>query len=373
MKKSAKILFALILILPLAFIGCGSNLSGKAHSSLAYFSTESRTVIYDDFSESANVDKFSACWEEIEKTIAEIERSVSVSVENSYISAFNEADAGEKVEVDKITFDILCISLQYYQETNGAFNPATGLLVDLWGFSPRFFASDYTPVKKYDRAVPSKELPETKYIEAFKTLTDFGKVTLSEENSRYYAQKPADFVEVDEKKYSMQLNLGAIGKGFACDAAYEIIEKYGYQYGFADIGSSSMKMLNDPKNPKWTISLVNPKNPSGQYAEVYMEKSAISTSGTYQRYYEIDGRTYSHIIDASSGYPAADILSSTVICESAAAGDALSTAVCVMGSSASSFISGRNEKYIFVSGSAVTTNMPQSDYKIKDNSFYAVR
>ena len=80
-----------------------------------------------------------------------IENDVSGEVSGSSIVAFNAAQAGAKVEVGKDAYEMLKIAQDVYAETGGAYNPATGLLVDLWGFSPRHRAADYAPEKPYDR------------------------------------------------------------------------------------------------------------------------------------------------------------------------------------------------------------------------------
>ena len=98
--------------------------------------------------------------EEIGQIAHEIDASLAVSSEESFIARFSAADAGETVEIDTVTYQALLAAKSVYAETSGAYNPATGLLVDLWGFSPRHMAVDYVPTMPYDRAEPELQMPD---------------------------------------------------------------------------------------------------------------------------------------------------------------------------------------------------------------------
>ena len=272
----------------------------------------------------------------------EIENDVSVDVFGSSIAAFNAAQAGAKVEVGKDAYEMLKIAQDVYAETGGAYNPATGLLVDLWGFSPRHRAADYAPEKPYDRENFLEELPDKKYIDAFSQseMLDFGAVELTEEDGKYYARKPADAwvtVEGDETVYTMQLNLGGIGKGYCADAAADVLRAAGQRYGYYNLGGSSMMLLADPSSDGgiWEVGANSPRSFSAlsHYATIRARDVALSTSGDYEQYYEIGGVRYCHIIDPDSGYPVgggSHVVCATVVGGSAAEGDARATALCCM-------------------------------------------
>lgn len=271
-----------------------------------------------------------------------IENDVSGDVSGSSIAAFNAAQAGAKVEIGKDAYEMLKIAQDVYAETGGAYNPATGLLVDLWGFSPRHRAADYAPEKPYDRENFLEELPDKKYIDAFlqPEMLNFGAVELTEEDGKYYARKPADAwvtAEGDETVYTMQLNLGGIGKGYCADRAAEIVRAAGQTHGYFNLGGSSMALFADPTRAGevWEITVNSPRTTfsDSHYATLRARDAMLSTSGDYEQYYEIGGVRYCHIVDPDTGYPVgggSHVVCATVVGGTAAAGDARATALCCM-------------------------------------------
>lgn len=329
-----------------AFTACGKggkddgnpDLSLYNYSTYAYFNTSAQWVYTRQTDE---IEK--ATWKQISEALTRVEESVSVSEENSSISKFNAAEAGAEVEIDQTAFELLKSAKEIYEKTNGAYNPAVGNLIDLWGFSTRDYDKVVYP---YDRESPQAELPSEEYIEAFRSLSDFSAVELSEREGKYYALKPDCSVtlEGDDNVYTMQLNLGGIGKGYAVDETEKIIRAAGYTNGYFNLGGSSMSVLQNPKskNSSWQIGVVNPRKGKLYTGDDFMavnEKNiCLSSSGDYNQYYMIGGKRYSHIINPQTGYPvnAAPTEKGGIICASvfglsAAEGDATTTALIVMG------------------------------------------
>ena len=276
---------------------------------------------------------------EIERLSRQIDASLSVSSQDSCISRFNAADVGETIEIDAVTYEALLTAKSVYAETNGAYNPATGLLVDLWGFSPRHMAVDYVPTTLYDRAEPELQLPDEEYLALFSdaALNDFGAVEVYEENGRFYATKPENAcVEAGGVRYTMQLNLGGIGKGYCVDEVRTHLLSQGQTQGYYTLGGSSMALLSDPTSEDgvWEVSLNAPREQFGtSYAALRAEDTVLSVSGDDEQFYTIDGVRYSHIIDTDTGIPVgggSHVVCATVVGGSAAAGDARATAIVTM-------------------------------------------
>ena len=174
MKRGIKISVCILLSSVALFCACDRELF--AYDSFARFGTQTRWVYRDGEGNAKET------WEKLLSAEEEVEASVSSERAESAVSRFNAAAAGERVEIDFTAYSLLQTAKEIYEKTEGAYNPATGLLVDLWGFSPRFRAADYTPVMPYDRADPWGELPQEKYVQAFRTLCDFAGVRLYEED-----------------------------------------------------------------------------------------------------------------------------------------------------------------------------------------------
>lgn len=374
MRKSVKTLAIFVLAaIAVAFSACGSGLTGKSYRTLAYFGTLTVIAAYDDFSAGGGAERFDSCVAEIEQTLQEIEDSISAQKGGTYISKFNEAEAGTTVEINETTYRVLLDAMRMYDLTSGAYNPAVGLLSDLWGFSPRFYEGGYVRTMPYDRDDPQAQLPDEKYINGFATLTNFGDITLSSGGGKFTATKPANVFET----YSMRLDLGGIGKGYAADRAAEIMAAYGYEYGYVNLGSSSLKLMKaaeGAKSPDWSVDVASPAG-TGTYAEIYASDISISTSGDFYRCYEIDGKSYSHIIDSKTGRPSESGISiATVLTGSAAEGDALSTALCVMSESeAQKFIADNNLHVLYAvadnGGYTVTSTLGGNKFKVTDKTF----
>lgn len=319
---------------------CACNATLAAFDDYDHFGTMTRWVYVREKTQDAQ-----AIWDKLTARADEIENSVSTEIEESDISRFNAAAAGERVSIDADTWQMLTVAKEVYEETSGQYNPATGLLVDLWGFSPRHRKANYAPELPYDREDFLEELPAEKYLKAFssESVLDFLKVELGQDEQGYYVVKPADAqVEVDGVVYTMQLNLSGIGKGFCADEGTKILQDAGQKYGYYNLGASSMVLLSDPshRDTGWSVSVTSPRyfSDSMSYATLRAHDIVLSTSGDYEQYYELEGTRYCHIVDPNTGYPigaapsqsGSYVVCATVIGGNAAAGDARATALCCM-------------------------------------------
>ena len=128
-----------------------------------------------------------------------------------------------------------------------------------------------------------------------------------------------------------RLDLGGIAKGYAIDEAARIFRRYGVPNFFIDAGGDIYVGGLNCRGERWHIGIQDPADPKGVVAIVYLSDQAVTTSGNYERFYEIAGKRLSHIIDPVTGYPQKEIASATVIAPTAIVADALSTALTVQG------------------------------------------
>ena len=323
-----------------------------------YFNAPSDFLIYYDPSSESEKQSAFAALSEVKSYVKDVERALSAERDGD-VANFNQAKAGEKISLSQTAYHAFTAAQELYTETDGAFNPAVRLSVDLWGFSPRFFSEDYRPTAVYDREDFKSNPPDEKYVTAFRSLSNFGKIELSEENGDYYAVKPDDTVTVDGISYSMQIDLGSFGKGYAADGARDILVSYGIEYGYVSLGGSSISLLKYPKENTgsgipydWRVQITYPEKERAASGEWFAYTGAkdcgISTSGDYERYYEQNGVRYCHIIDTATGAPVqTEICSAFAICPSAASADAYTTALMAMGEEkATSFLRQLSKKNI---------------------------
>lgn len=354
------------------------------------FDTTARLVVTANFANEANMRRLSELGAAVESFLGELESSLSSSVEGSCISRFNAAEAGAEVEIDELTYTVLSQAVEMYEFSDGCYNPAVYYSVDLFGFSPRFneltWQAPLTSRRPYDRltenggAVTALAAPDEEYVNIFKELAShMSELEVYQREGRYYAAKPAFTVTGPQgDEYSLALDLGGIGKGYAADVVTSMMAEYGFEYGFFDFGSSSVSALasHESQSGEWELNLTDPDDPyGGAYARVYISSSALSSSGDYEKCYTLDGVTYCHIINPFTGRPIEyGIAACTVVGGSAARADALTTALSVMGAdSAVEFVNGHLRDYKVVMAvrgedgpcRSVLTNVPDLEFNPK--------
>ena len=131
----------------------------------------------------------------------------------------------------------------------------------------------------------------------------------------------------------MKIDLGAVGKGMACDMLKVYFDASDLEGAIISVGGSILAWGDYNKaGDKWQIAIAHPRE-EGEYLGVLsIDEGFVSTSGDYERYFEEDGKRYHHIIDATKGYPAeTDLISVTIVCDSGLLSDALSTACFILG------------------------------------------
>ena len=189
------------------------------------------------------------------------------------------------------------------KKSGGAFDITIYPIVKLWGFT----------TGKYE--VPNKEeiLKNLEYV-------DSSNIKLDEKEGT---------VTVPE---NIEIDLGGIAKGYAGKKAAEKIRSMGIESALLNLGGNIQTIGSKPDGSAWGVSICNPEDSSKQLCRIEVVDKAVVTSGGYQRYFEENGKSYHHIIDPKSGYPAENgLLSVTIVDEDGMLCDALSTTLFVLG------------------------------------------
>ena len=318
-----------------------SQVNSYARTYTGIFGTDAYLRIYlpidiSDEELAQATEKANALHEEITGLLSSLDSSMNIANENSYISQFNSAEAGSEIEIDKDTYEVLNIAIRMFEETNGYYNPGVYYSVDLYGFGVR----SNNEARPYDREDPSVELPDNEYVTAFQQLGEsFAEVSTYQRDGKYYVSKPEKTVTVAGHTYSLAMDLGGIGKGYAIDLVDGLIDEAGFEYGYFNFGSSSQAINGSlSEDGKFELQFQHPRALLGVgYLSTRAANVAISTSGDYILSYTIDGTRYSHIINPKTGAPirtgiaTATVLDGRVGVYSAAEADARTTALCAMG------------------------------------------
>jgi thiamine biosynthesis lipoprotein len=313
----------------------------------AYFSTASRLLLYDDFTDPERRHAFGETWEAVKDLLEEIDQALSPSRETSDVSRYNRLRCGESIAISPHTANVLSVARQVYALSGGAYDPTVSALVDLWGFSPRFTSAYSTTTMPYDRPRLGAgfALPEDEYVEGLQELVCFPAIQME----GLTLTKTAAPVEIQGTLYEQTLDLGGIGKGYAVDQVTALLRERGYVYGHFSCGGSSLAVLQRaiaskgaPEPAQWGVAIEKPRfrtREAPAFMRVFARDMALSTSGDYEHTYMMEGVRYTHLIDPVTGYPInrpvngiqKGLCSATVFGPNAAFDDALSTALCVMG------------------------------------------
>lgn len=164
--------------------------------------------------------------------------------------------------------------------------------------------------------------PDDATIERAVAAIDYRHVELDASTNRVRFLHPATYVD-----------LGGIAKGYAVDRAIGIVQEHGVAQASISAGGDS-RILGDRRGEPWVVGVRHPRR-AGHYAvKLPLADTAVSTSGDYERFFDVDGERFHHILDPGSGRSAQGALSVTILGAEATMTDALSTSVFVLGAKA---------------------------------------
>jgi FAD:protein FMN transferase len=321
-----KLIFPILLtsLISVFFItGCKSNLKGTNERNEPVSKTEvllgtvCTLKIYDKPEESIFQQAFNR--------IREIEDKMSINKESSEVIEVNNAAGVKPVKVSEDTFYTIKKGMEYAELSRGNYDISIGPLVKLWGIGT-------------DRArVPSKE-----EIEVGKALINYKDVVL-DENSK----------TVMLNKKNMILDLGGIAKGFAADEVAKIFRQNGVEHAIINLGGNVLTVGNNVNGTLWRIGVQNPfsDNRGNIIGIVEVADKTVTTAGIYERYFEMNGVKYHHILNPFTGYPADnEVAGITIITDKSIDGDGIDTGVLLMGlNKGLDYVNSRNDmEAIFV-------------------------
>jgi thiamine biosynthesis lipoprotein len=287
--------------------------------------------------------------DEVFARIREIDNLMSVNIPVSDVSRINAAAGIKGVQVHEDVFRVIERAVYCAELSGGAFDPTVGPLVSLWGMNG-----------------DNPKVPSQEEIESVLPLVNCGGVQLD-----------ANSLSVFLIKQGMALDLGGIAKGYAADEAAAIIKKHGVKRALIDLGGNILVIGENSGARPWRVGVQNPLEKRYVYMGIIRlspEKNqhALSTSGTYERFFEADGKSYHHIFSPALGYPAENgLYSVTVIAHNSMDADALSTAVFVLGAEKGKELidSIPGTEAVFVLKDKSVQKTAGAGFTITDNSF----
>lgn len=278
--------------------------------------TQATIVIYQQGNSGADQESAAQIVQAAFDAAKKVEGLMNAYDPKSDISRINASSKDSPVNVHPLTWQVLCQSLRFNYLSDGAFNPLTGRLIKLYKWKNN----------------QQKSLPPHDKIEPAVKSARIENLMMTRQN-----------MQVASKNGAL-LDLGGIAKGFGVDAAIAELKSYGVKNAMVEIGGE-IRIIGDvpldngvtdklgEKHRPWTAGIRNPRGLGWIESLKLDDGCAIATSGDYEKFFEIDGKRYSHIIHPDTGLPVSGgVISATIISPtSCLEADALATSACVMG------------------------------------------
>ncbi len=227
------------------------------------------------------------------------------------LKTINKNAGKEPVKVDEKLIDFLIYCKEIYTITEGKTNVAMGSVLKLW----------------HDERENGLDEPENAKLPSSDALLEASFHT--DINSLIIDEKAGTVLISDAK---MQLDVGAIGKGYATEKAAELLMKRGVTSYVLNIGGNIRAIGKKPNGNGWITGITNPDKKSDEpfVCKVEIKDTSLVTSGDYERFYVVDGNNYHHIINPETLMPASYFSSVSVFVSDSGLADALSTALFCM-------------------------------------------
>lgn len=224
---------------------------------------------------------------------------------DSEISRLNEPGRANLIRLSPQTMEVIQRSLELSKETDGAFDITVLPLEEMWRFHTQ----------------SAGKIPSQVQIDDVLKLVGFNKVIIDEDEGK-----------VDFSQPGMKVDLGGIAKGFAVDKAIQALKKGGINNAMVNAGGDIYCVGRGKDLRGWKIGIQHPRKRGHLLAALTVSDRAVATSGDYERYVEVEGKMYSHIIDPCNGWPVSEMpMSVTVLAPDCTTADGLATAIFVLG------------------------------------------
>jgi len=248
--------------------------------------------------------------EAIKAALGEMERLdklMSNYKPDSELSRVNRGAGKGTIDCDEELLQVIEKSLYYSRLTQGAFDITVEPMLNLWGF--------------YDGKV---RVPSQAEVQSVLPAISYKNIIV---------ERPTSGTKggISFSNPSTRLDLGAIGKGYAVDRAVEVLKGKGIESACVNLGGNIYALGNPPGKDFWKIGVQHPREKDHLMGHLELKDRAVATSGDYERFFTVNGKRYSHILDPKTGWPVEGMVSVTVVAPSATEADALSTSVFVLG------------------------------------------
>ncbi|MGB1292924.1 MAG: FAD:protein FMN transferase [Pseudoalteromonas sp.] len=260
---------------------------------------------------------------EVNQLLKDVNQSMSTYIKDSEINNFNRIPAGQVMPISADFRAVVAESIRLGESTK-TLDVTMGPLIDLWGFGP-----DKKPTKR----------PTDEALASMIAKIGVDKLKLTEQG----LAKTID---------GLELSFSATAKGYGIDKVAELLESHGITDYMVEIGGELRISGKKPNAKEWRIAIEQPDAEPGTrkvHRILAPGNNGMATSGDYRIFYEMDGVTYSHLIDPVTGMPTRhDLVSVTVLHPSAMTADGLATALTIMGMNKAQAYAEKNDLAVYL-------------------------
>jgi thiamine biosynthesis lipoprotein len=248
--------------------------------------------------------------------ITRIEQKYSRYHPESVISRINSQAGVDSVACDQETIALLRYAGALFDLSGGLFDATSGVLRRAWDFS-------------------KQSLPEKGSIEGLLELVGWNNVECDGNSVRLV-------------KKGMQIDLGGIGKEYAADRAAEILHEKGVLHGYVNMSGDIRVVGAQHDGAPWLAGVRDPRCTDKMFASIPLYGGGLATSGDYERYMEVGGRRYCHIIDPRTGFPVDSWSSITVAARTASEAGSCATIAMLKGGDCLDYLEASGMTYLAV-------------------------
>jgi thiamine biosynthesis lipoprotein len=259
------------------------------------------------------------------KAVEEVRRIESVYSRyrpDSIVSRLNAAAGGEALPVDDETAALLDFGATLHAESGGRFDLTSGVLRRAWDFR-------------------SGRVPTAAAIAALLPLVGWARVEWPSTD----APSPR---RLRLPVAGMELDFGGIGKEYAADRAASVLGALGVDHGWVNLGGDIRVVGPQPDGRPWSFGIAHPRHQGAVIAGVSLAAGALATSGDYERYLEVDGQRFGHLLDSRTGWPASDWQSVSVVAPACMAAGAAASIAMLMGPQAPGWLESQGLDYLAI-------------------------
>jgi thiamine biosynthesis lipoprotein len=260
--------------------------------------------------------------------VRRIEAKYSRYLDDSLTTRINRAAGGAPVDIDAETAALITYADRCYAQSGGLFDITSGVLRRAWDFRRQ------PPV-----------LPDEAALAAARARIGWADVEWNERTIRL-------------PRPGMEIDFGGIGKEYAADRMATILFDHGIAHGLANLGGDVRAIGTQANGAPWRVGIKHPRQDGKTIASVELADGAVATSGDYERFFELDGRRYCHILDPHSGMPVRYLQSVSVVAPLCIVAGSCSTIAMLMQAEGEAFLKQQGLSYVAVGPDGALRGLP---------------